>query len=171
MNAGPAQGLVNVVHVFARTRRSMLLLLPCQTEWNLPPPYLSERYLAFLKARGTELKPIFGERNVYTCQNRLIYILLMPGADFKFHLQLPNFVQTGVTLVKRILDVFLMASFFIFVFLQKKMFWHERQLDVLSHLSLQNPSLRADVCAFDASQVCFLLQKRLGLSRRFFGLG
>lgn len=42
----------------------------------------------------------------------------MPGADFKFHLQLPNFVQTGVTLVKRIPDVFLMASFFIFVFLQ-----------------------------------------------------
>lgn len=33
---------------------------------------------------------------------------------------LPNFVQTGVTLVKRIPDVFLMGSFFIFVFLEKK---------------------------------------------------
>lgn len=170
MNAGPAQGLVNVVHVFARARRSMLLLLSCREEWNLPPPYLSERYLAFFKVLGTELQPIFGERIVYTCQYRLIYILLMPGADFKFHLQLPNLVQTGVTLVKRFPDVFLMASFFIFLFLQI-FFWHERQLDVLSHLCLQNPSLRADVCAFDASQVCFLLRRRLGLSRRLFGPG
>lgn len=77
-----------------------------------------KRYLAFLKVLGTELKPIFGERNVYPCQDRLIYILLRPGADFKFHLQLPNLVQPGVTLVKTIPDVFLMASFFIFAFLQ-----------------------------------------------------
>lgn len=33
------------------------------------------------------------------------------------------------------------------------------------------PLLRTDVCAFDASQVCFLLWRRLGLSQRFFGLG
>lgn len=106
----------------------MLLLLPCRREWKLPPPNLSERYLAFFKVLGTELKPIFGERNVYACQDRLIYILLRPGADFKFHLQLPNVVQTGVTLEKTIPDVFLMASFFIFAFIPAKFFFSSGSL-------------------------------------------
>lgn len=85
VNAGPGQGLVNVGPVFARTRRSMPLLLPCREEWSLLPLYLSECYLASLKDLGIELKPIFREKSVYICQYiARVHLLFVPGVDLKF---------------------------------------------------------------------------------------
>lgn len=60
----------------------------------------------------------------------------MPGADFKFHLQLPGFAHPGVTLVKGILDAFLMVSFSFLAFLRNVFSCLERQSDVVSHLGI-----------------------------------
>lgn len=97
----------------------------------------------------------------------------MSGADFKISFAATVFAHTGVKLVKRILNVFFMVSFFFFVFLQKMFLtWKPAWCcESSQYLCRQNPSLRSDVCAFDASQLFFLIWRRLGLSRRFFGPG
>lgn len=132
-----SQGLVNVGPMFARTRRSMPLLLPCREEYSLPPPYLSERYLAFFKVLGIELKPIFREQNVYIYQcSAHIHPPFMSGADFKISFPATKFCSYRCKACKENSWCIFNGFIFLFCVPAKICFWLERQLDVVSHLGI-----------------------------------